>query len=103
MQTHYTNPKLLCNYKRIMEVATIPVKPKKKLMIDVEDDAALEGGPSAVGDGVGFIWAGASGGGDCGSSTGAGGGEEYCLVLSANTTTTNFSFLRQLSLIPLMK
>lgn len=66
------------------------------------EEAALGGGvcsAEGVGDGV-FSTDPSVGAGD-----GGGGGEvvEERLVLSAITTTSNFSFLRQLSLSPLMK
>lgn len=67
------------------------------------------GGDSAAGAGVGFI---STGGGGDSSPEGAGdgttsgvGGEavEVWLLLSAITTTTNFSFFLQCSSSPLMK
>lgn len=83
------------------------------------EEAPLGGGggeASLIGAGVGFISTVPAGGGDgdsplAGAGAGVisvepeGGGESVpvLLLLSANTMTTNFSFLRQWSLLPLTK
>uniref|UniRef100_A0A7C9CYI9 Uncharacterized protein n=1 Tax=Opuntia streptacantha TaxID=393608 RepID=A0A7C9CYI9_OPUST len=105
------------------EPTKAPREPTKLLMANSEGaplggggDSAEGAGPAAVlvggGDGAA---AGVAGGGagvaaGAGAGVGEGGGdggdfvaEEFLLDLSAKTTTTSFSFLRQLSLLPLMK
>lgn len=80
-------------------------------LIEIEE-APLGGGGSLTGAGEGFISTVPAGGDGDSSPAGAGdgvtveGGGETVLVwllLSASTITTNFSFLRQRSLVPLMK
>jgi len=72
--------------------------------------AALGGGGSVTGLGVWFVsevgdWPSCPvvGGGDEDDDCGEGGDALLFLFLSASTITVNFSFFRQLSLLPLMK
>lgn len=76
-----------------------PVNPMR-----AEHGPLLGGGGlvSLVGAGLGFISTVPAGGDGDSSPEGAGDGA-FLLLRSARTTTTSFSFLRQLSLTPLMK
>ena len=92
--------------------------PRKPIKLNEIEEAPLGGGGSLTGDGVGFISTVPAGGDSSpeGAGDGAvpvepeGGGDSVVvwlvlelLLLSANTITTTFSFLMQLSLLPLMK